>query len=241
MTRHPIFCPEVTVVVSLTSQWFALYSWFHYSAVQFWVELTLVPLKIQVLCHRDTNGFWRGTCFFLGWLTLLLWCIKMKKISRSQSNMFLMCSCRLELCACTAELYMVFLLCSHRPREAAVSSVTAGSTPAVWCVVAGPPPERTLSMSCPPWSACQDWILASTPSSPSLTVSAQFTQAFPTLHLERKTNREWPHTGRKSFKNIFSAIWTIFSSCNGCHVPLNKCCFLSGWVPLPFSDSLMSF
>lgn len=98
---------------------------------------------------------------------------------------------------------MVFLLCSHRPREAAVSSVTAGSTPAVWCVVAGPPPERTLSMSCPPWSACQDWILASTPSSPSLTVSAQFTQAFPTLHLERKTNREWPHTGRKSFKNIF--------------------------------------
>lgn len=39
----------------------------------------------------------------------------------------------------------------------------------------------------------------------------------------------------------FSAIWTISSSCNGCHVPLNKCCFLSGWVLLPFSDSLMSF
>lgn len=58
-----------------------------------------------------------------------------------------------------------------RPRGAAVSSVTAGWTPAVWCVVAGPPPERTLSTSSPPWSACQDWILASTPSSPSLTVS----------------------------------------------------------------------
>lgn len=47
-------------------------------------------------------------------------------------------------------------------------------------------------MSCPPLSACQDWILASIPSSPSLMVSAEFTESFPTVHLEGKTNREWP-------------------------------------------------
>lgn len=63
-------------------------------------------------------------------------------------------------------------LCAQRPRGAAVSSATAGWTRAVWCAVAGPPPERTPSTSCLPWSACQGWILASTPSSPSLTVSA---------------------------------------------------------------------
>lgn len=68
---------------------------------------------------------------------------------------------------CNPDLF----LSVHRRRGAAVSSVTAGSTPAVWCVVAGPPPGRTLSMSCPPWSACQDWILASTPFSPSPMVS----------------------------------------------------------------------
>lgn len=39
------------------------------------------------------------------------------------------------------------------------------------CAVAGPPPEKTPSWSCPPWSDCQGWILASTPSCPSPTVS----------------------------------------------------------------------
>lgn len=38
--------------------------------------------------------------------------------------------------------------------------------------MAGPPPEKTLNMNYPPWNVCQDWILASTPSSPSLMVSA---------------------------------------------------------------------
>ena len=76
-------------------------------------------------------------------------------------------------------------------------------------------------MSCPPWSACQGWILASTPSSPFLTVSAgllaqslaQFTESFPPSHPEGKTDREWPRRlfSPGSSKRTFS----VFSVCQG--------------------------
>lgn len=90
--------------------------------------------------------------------------------------------------------------------------------------MAGPPPERTLSTSCPPWTACQGWILASTPSSPSPTVSAglraglEFTQPFPPLHPEGKTNKAWLWAQQEVLLNIFSHLESSLSAQQGTHI-----------------------